>query len=100
MNQEKVYNEFKAVVLKSFQHEDPSISDQQLQKKKKEIDEVLTLDAPLTALGWDSMTMTWLIVTREDRFEIDMSSISLMEIYSVGDLVNEISVLIEDGKEG
>ena len=90
-----VFEEFKAVVLKSFKHEDPGITDEQLAQKKVEIEEKLTMDAPLTALGWDSMTMTWLVVTLEDKLNIDISSLSLMELYSIGDLINELTELVE-----
>lgn len=55
----------------------------------------LTPDASLFELGWDSMQLTWLLVRVEERFDIDTSTLSLLDLFTVDDLLRELQVRID-----
>jgi acyl carrier protein len=63
-------------------------------KLKSILDESITPDAPLSVLGWDSMQMTFLLVSIEDRLKIDTSTISILDLFTVGDFLTEIQKLV------
>ena len=60
------------------------------------VDSSLGIESPLASLGWDSMHMTWILVRAEERFGIDTSSLSLFNLFTVGDLLRELLLLIND----
>jgi acyl carrier protein len=66
---------------------------------RERVDAMVGLDSPLQQLGWDSVQMTWLLIRLEERFEIDTSSVSLFEMFTVGDLVRALLSLINE-KDG
>lgn len=74
-------------------------SSEELAKLRDWMDRELSFEAPLADLGWDSAKMTWLLVRLEEALDIDTSSISLYELFSVGDLLEQLQTCqIEAGK--
>lgn len=57
---------------------------------RADLDARLSLEAPLTELGWDSVRLTWLLVRVEERFDIDTSGISMYDLFVVEDLIDEL----------
>jgi acyl carrier protein len=95
MKNEEIFNSFKALLVKSHLNDDPSLTKEQLQEIRKEIDEKIHMDTPLSAVGLDSMKMTWLIVRFEERLNVNASGLSFFELYDVNDLVEELASLIK-----
>ncbi|MBL7714414.1 MAG: acyl carrier protein [Bdellovibrionales bacterium] len=67
-------------------------------KLKNIVDEKVTLDSPLASLGWDSLQMTFLLVALEERLGIDTSTLSMFDLFSVGDFVAELETLVNKKK--
>ena len=59
------------------------------------LDKGLNRASPLSSLGWDSVRMTWLLVRLEEHFDIDTSTISMFDLFTVGDLLDELRTLID-----
>jgi acyl carrier protein len=79
----------KDTALKVAEREHPGDA-KSMDALRAQIHERLTLDAPLSELGWDSARMTWLLVRLEERLNIDASDISLYELFTVGDLLERL----------
>ncbi|MCB9675784.1 MAG: hypothetical protein H6737_11740 [Alphaproteobacteria bacterium] len=62
---------------------------------RAELDASIRAEAPLTELGWDSVRLTWLLVRIEERFDIDTSTLSLYDLFTVDDLLVELKERIE-----
>lgn len=100
MDTTKVLESFKALIVKSHLNDDRTLSEERLSEISKDIDERVKLDTPLSAVGLDSMKMTWIIVRFEEELEIDASGVSFFELYDVNDLTVEILKLVtEKNKE-
>ena len=56
----------------------------------------LHAEATLLETGWDSMQLTWLLVRIEERFDIDTSTLSLFDLFTIGDLLRELQVRIQE----
>jgi acyl carrier protein len=54
----------------------------------------VTLDSPLSEFGWDSVQMTWILIRLEERYDIDTSTVSMFNLFTVGDLMSELTTLI------
>jgi acyl carrier protein len=61
---------------------------------RADVERRLVPEAPMAQLGWDSMQMTWLLVRIEERFDIDTSTLSLFEMFTVSDLLRSLVPLI------
>ena len=82
----------KDVVVQNIRASNPGDA-QELGKLRNLVDASVTVDSPIASLGWDSLQMTWLLVAIEDRLEIDTSNLSLFELHSIDDLLNELQIL-------
>lgn len=60
----------------------------------QKIETHLHADAPIAQLGWDSVQMTWLLVRLEERYGIDTSTLSMFDMFTVGDLLRALVPLI------
>lgn len=87
---EEVFSTFKSLLVKSYQHDDPSLSQEKLDVIASEVEANTHLTTPLNELGLDSMKMTWIIVSFEEALDIDASGVSFFELFDVNDLLNEI----------
>jgi acyl carrier protein len=96
MNSEKILETFKSLVVKSHLNDDPTLSEDRLAEISKEVDERVKIDTPLSAVGLDSMKMTWIIVRFEEELDIDASGVSFFELYDVNDLATEILELVKE----
>ncbi|MBL9038750.1 MAG: acyl carrier protein [Archangium sp.] len=67
----------------------------ELARLRTQINDTLTVEAPLSELGWDSVRMTWLLVRLEERLAIDTSTLSLYELFTVGDLLQQLQVRLD-----
>lgn len=89
MDKVAVLSGLKEVVLQGVQENTPEQAKDHDALKKK-IDNELTIEAPISNLGWDSLQMTWLLLNLEKKFKIDLSTLSTFDLYSVEDLVDQI----------
>ncbi|MBS1963044.1 MAG: acyl carrier protein [Bdellovibrionales bacterium] len=97
MSQEEILSILREVVTERIAKASPGDA-QELSKLRTIVNKDVTPDSPLSALGWDSLQMTWLLVAIEERLDIDTSSVSLFDLYSVGDFLSEIQLLTADKK--
>jgi acyl carrier protein len=63
---------------------------------RESVETHLHADAPMAQLGWDSVQMTWLLVRLEERYDIDTSTLSMFEMFTVGDLLRSLVPLINE----
>jgi len=84
---------FKEIVCETAEKAYPKQAEE-LETLKKNLEAGLNPESPLNSLGWDSMQMTWLLVRLEERFNIDTSSLMIFDLFTVGDLLDEIQKLI------
>lgn len=85
----------KEVVSSTSDGGDPSMA-KELQAMRASLSASVTLDTPLQELGFDSMQMTWVLVRLEERLDIDTSSVSLFNLFTVGDLVRALQPLVDN----
>ena len=98
MDNQAVLTIFRDLLVKSHKNEDPDIPDSQLEAIKKEINENIHLDSPLSSVGLDSMKMTWIVVNLEEQLDIDASGISFFELYDINDLANQVLEIYNEKK--
>lgn len=84
---------FKEIVCETVAKAHPGQAEE-LETLRVHLETGLNPDSPLSSLGWDSMQMTWLLVRLEERFDIDTSSLSIFDLFTVGDLLDELQKLI------
>ena len=84
----------KDVVVAAAQKSDPGSTEDQAAVRAR-VEASLTVDAPLAQLGWDSLKMTWVLVRLEERLGIDTSSLSMFDLFTVGDLLRELELLTQ-----
>ena len=94
MSQEEILHVLREVVAERIAKASPG-DVHELSKFRSIADQSVKPESPLSALGWDSLQMTWLLVALEERLDIDTSSISLFDLYSVGDFLSEIQLLTD-----
>jgi acyl carrier protein len=82
----------KDVVVAAGDKSDPTHTPESAELRAR-VEASLTVDAPLAQLGWDSLRMTWVLVRLEERLNIDTSSLSLFDLFTVGDLLEELEAL-------
>ena len=88
----------KRAVLQLIEHESAG-QNVDLPAWRERLDAELLPDAPLTALGWDSMRMTWLLVRLEEELSVDTSTLSLYELFTVGDLLDQLLARLATGAD-
>ena len=74
-------------------------SKEELVTQREWMDKELTAEAPLADLGWDSAKMTWLLVRLEEELKIDTSTMSLYELFTVGDLLDSLNACLAESEE-
>jgi acyl carrier protein len=74
---------------------DPAYA-KQLAALRDRVENLSDIESPLADLGWDSVQMTWLLIRLEERLGIDTSSLSLFDMYTVGDLLRAVQRLIDE----
>lgn len=94
MTQEQILSVVKELILELNEKANPSQA-KEFSKLKSLIDQKVTPDTPLASLGWDSLQMTFLLVAIEKRLDIDTSTSSLFDLFTVGDLLTELQTLVE-----
>ena len=94
MNQDEILKIFKSLVVKSYLNDDRTLSEERLKEITSEVAARVAIDTPLSAVGLDSMKMTWIIVRFEELLDIDASGVSFFELYDVKDLAKEIIELV------
>jgi acyl carrier protein len=99
MNNESVFNAFKTLLVKSHLNDNPALSENTLKEIEQNIESTIRLDTPLSSIGLDSMTMTWIVVKLEEKYNIDASCVSFFELYDVNDLINQIVSLTPQNNE-
>jgi acyl carrier protein len=93
MTQNELLAVLKELVVDTANQGSPALA-ADLAALRTKVDGAVTVDSPLGSLGWDSMHMTWILVRVEERFDIDTSSLSLFDLFTVGDLLRELLALI------
>jgi acyl carrier protein len=91
---QSVFNVFKSLLAKSHLNDNPALSASALLEIERNIESTIHLDTPLSAIGLDSMTMTWIVVKLEEKYEIDASCVSFFELHDVNDLITQIVTLL------
>ena len=94
MDKMEVLQGLKEVVIQGIQENTPELA-QDLEGLRNKIENDLKIDSPVSALGWDSLQMTWLLLNLEKKFDIDLSTLSTFDLYAIEDLVNELHQRIE-----
>jgi acyl carrier protein len=89
---------FKDIVCETAAKAHPSQA-VELDTLRAHLESGLDLESPLSSLGWDSMQMTWLLVRLEEHFDIDTSHLSIFDLFTIGDLLDELQNLIADREE-
>ncbi len=93
MTQDEILKILRELIVELSQKANPSDA-KEISKLKSIIGENITPSSPLSALGWDSLQMTFLLVAIEERFQIDTSTISLFDLFTIGDFLTEIQNLL------
>lgn len=94
MTPEELLTVLKDVVIAAADNGDPALA-KELAALRARTGDTLSLDMPLAKFGWDSIQMTWVLVRLEERLGIDTSSLSLFNLFTVGDLVKELLALVD-----
>src|SRR4051794_17984165 len=93
MTQADLLAVLKEIVVDSSCKANPERAEE-LATMRAQLDKGLHPDSALTELGWDSLQLTWLLVRLEERFDIDTSTLSMFDLFTVGDLLGELQALI------
>ena len=75
--------------------EERMILPEQRDSSRGELDKHFILERPIAELGWDSIQFPALLVRAEHRYGIDTSEVSVFDVFTVGDLVEELYALVE-----
>lgn len=95
MTQEEILVVLKELVVESIAKANP-VHAKELSKLRSIVDNDVKPDSPLASLGWDSMQMTWLLVAVEEKLKIDTSTLSLFDLYTIGDFLTELQNLVKE----
>lgn len=71
------------------------ISKEQVVETRNELEEQFVPDAALSELGWDSMQFASLLVHAEDRYGIVLGGLSMFDLFTVDDVLNEVWARLE-----
>jgi len=66
------------------------ISNQQAAETRRQLEGQFVPGAALSELGWDSMQFASLLVHAEDRYGIILGGLSMFDLFTVDDVVNEV----------
>jgi acyl carrier protein len=94
MNKNELISFFKSLIVKSHLNDNPALDAAALEIIAQKTHKDIQLETPLSSVGLDSMTMTWIIVRFEEELGIDASGISFFELHTVDDLLNKIGELL------
>lgn len=98
MSQEEILKTLKDLVVELSEKSNP-VHGKEISKLRSIVDAKINPESPLSALGWDSLQMTMLLVAVEERLGIDTSNLSLFDLYTIGDFLSELKLLV-DKKSG
>lgn len=84
----------KELVIKMAADETAKGDEAKLAAVRETVETHLHAEAPIAQLGWDSVQMTWLLVRLEERYGIDTSTLSMFDMFTVGDLLRALVPLI------
>jgi acyl carrier protein len=93
MTQDEILTVLKQIVVERSAKANPAHA-REFEKLRSIVDQNVTPESPLAALGWDSLQMTWLLVAVEERLDIDTTTLSLFDLYSIGDFLSELQTLV------
>jgi acyl carrier protein len=74
------------------------IAEDQVEETRERLTAQFQPDAALSELGWDSMQFASMLVHAEDRYGIVLGGLSTFDLFTVGDVVNEIWARIDEVK--
>jgi len=74
------------------------ISHEQVEETRLQLAEQFVPDTALSELGWDSMQFASLLVHAEDRYGIVLGGLSMFDLFTVGDVVNEVWARIAEAE--
>ena len=94
MTEEELLSILKDVVVAAKDDGNPALA-QELAALRARVNGTLTVDSSIAQFGWDSIQMTWVLVRLEERLGINTSSLSLFNIFTVGDLLRELKALVD-----
>jgi acyl carrier protein len=97
MSQEELLTLLRELVVELSAKANPAHA-KELVKLRSIVDKEVTPSSPLASLGWDSLQMTFLLVAIEERLDIDTSTLSLFDLYSVSDFLAELKLLVDQKK--
>lgn len=97
MSQDQMLSVLKEIVVEMSEKSNPTHA-KEISKLRSIVDSKITPDSPLSALGWDSLQMTMLLVAVEERLGIDTSNVSLFDLYTIGDFLSELQTLVDKKK--
>ncbi len=97
MNQEEMLSILKEIVVELSEKANP-VHGKEISKLRSIVDAKVTPDSPLSALGWDSLQMTMLLLAVEEKLGIDTSNVSLFDLYTIGDFLSELQILMDKKK--
>lgn len=93
MSQDEMLTVLKELVVELSAKANPTHG-KEISKLKSIVDAKVTPQSPLSALGWDSLQMTMLLLAVEEKFGIDTSNVSLFDLYTIGDFLTELQTLM------
>lgn len=93
MTQEQILTVVKEIIVELNEKANPSQA-KEFARLRTLTDQKVTPETPLASLGWDSLQMTFLLVAIEKRLDIDTSTSSLFDLFTVGDLLTELQTLV------
>ena len=74
------------------------IAEDQVEETRERLTEQFRPDTALSELGWDSMQFASMLVHAEDRYGIVLGGLSMFDLFTVDDVVNQIWARIEEAK--
>jgi acyl carrier protein len=74
------------------------ISNEQVAETRQQLKGQFVPDAALSELGWDSMQFASLLVHAEDRYGIVLGGLSMFDLFTIDDVVNEIWARVSQTK--
>lgn len=98
MSQDEILNVLKEIVVELTAKANPSHA-KEFSRLRTIVDKNITADSPLASLGWDSLQMTFLLVALEERLGINTSTISMFDLYSVGDFLGELQTQVNNRRQ-
>jgi acyl carrier protein len=88
-NREALFGDLIEMVIEMMLSE-RVISSEQVAETRGQLEGQFVPDAALSELGWDSMQFASLLVHAEDRYGIVLGGLSVFDLFTVDDVVNEV----------